>query len=288
MELNSLLGGGANVCLVEQLARTCDLLLGQQRLALVQRRQLTTLALVKRVQSRDHQEGLFAFENIATNRLTQLSLSAVAIQQIILQLERQTQLIGKARDVVEILVRRTTDHCSHTCRTRQQNGRFEVNHLDILLDRHLIARLEIHIILLTLKDLHCRRIEDIEQTRQQLRRSLFEQLIGIDDHRITRQNCDILVPLAEHRGLAATNRSIVHNIVVEQREVVEKLDSCRAGHSTLDRVREDSIREQCQHRTQALATLLHRVADRGVELCGFAFEFRLGEIVLDALQQRRK
>ncbi len=66
----------------------------------------------------DHQVGLFAFEDVASDRLAQ-PFVAVTVQQVILQLERQSQFGGETIEALTVFFARPADDRSDDGRTRQ-------------------------------------------------------------------------------------------------------------------------------------------------------------------------
>ena len=66
------------------------------------------------------------------------------------------------------------------------------------------------------------------------------------------------------RGLAPAHGGVVHDVVVQQREVVEHLDGRSRGQRLLHVVGEDAAGERQQHGAEAFAAPGERIADRGV------------------------
>ena len=217
--------------------------------------------------------------------MAQLLLRTVTVQQIVLQLEGQPKFVGKTVELAARIIVSSADQRPDVCGSSHQNGRLQLDHADILLDGHVVTILEIHIVLLPLENLHRRIVEDLENFRQQLCRGFLKQVISVYQHGIAREYGDILIPLSEYRRFAPTDRSVVHDVVMQKGEVVEKLQGRRTWHSLVGLVREDPARQKCQHRSDTLAALLHRVADRCVKLGWFSAQLGLGQIVLYLLQK---
>ena len=83
------------------------------------------------------------------------------------------------------------------------------------------------------------------------------------------------------RGLAPAHGGVVHDVVVQQREVVEHLDGRSRGQRLLHVVGEDAAGERQQHGAEAFAAPGERIADRGVEEFRFGRKFGLGEVIFD-------
>ena len=132
-----------------------------QIVAEVCRAQHLSLLLVGTREGLNHQDGLLAFEDVATNLLAE-SLIAKAIEQIVLKLECQTHLQRKVVEVASIFVGGTCKDGSDDCRARQKGCGFELDHSHIIDHRHLLLGLEIHIELLSLAHLGCHLVEPLE------------------------------------------------------------------------------------------------------------------------------
>ena len=91
--------------------------------------------------------NVFLFD--AADGLTKHRRIAVNIEVVVLQLEGQTELFAKLVEQLSIALVGIGHQCAHLRRTGQQNARFQANHLDVLLFAHVVAMLEIHIILLS-------------------------------------------------------------------------------------------------------------------------------------------
>jgi hypothetical protein len=96
------------------------------------------------------------------------------------------------------------------------------------------------------------------------------------------QNRDILIPFLMNRWLATAHICVVHHVVMDQREIVEKLDGDR-GIESRTRVASDCFAcQQNQDRADALAPRAQDILDRFVHkpwLCEFPED---GKPTLDA------
>ena len=140
---------------------------------------------------------------------------------------------------------------------------------------------EIHVVLLSLADAERHLVEEGHHLRQQVRRDAAEQAVGADQHGVARENGHVLPPACEDRGLAAPHGRVVHDVVVQQGEVVEHLDGGGGRQGLLQVVGEQAAREHHEHRSQPLATPGERVADGCVEPFGFSREFGLRQVILN-------
>ena len=83
------------------------------------------------------------------------------------------------------------------------------------------------------------------------------------DYKVAYPNEDVL--MSEILSMiAAAHGGIVHDVVVQQREVVEHLDGRSCGQRLLHVVGEDAAGERQQHGAEAFAAPGERIADRGV------------------------
>ena len=83
------------------------------------------------------------------------------------------------------------------------------------------------------------------------------------------------------RRLAPPHGGVVHDVVVQEREIVEHLDGRRRGKRLQRIVGEDAAREHDEHRPQPFAASGERIADRRVQQFGFGREFGLCQVILD-------
>ena len=83
------------------------------------------------------------------------------------------------------------------------------------------------------------------------------------------------------RGFAAPHGGVVHDVVVQQREIVEHLDGRGCGQRLLHVVGKGAVGEHQQHRPQAFAASGQRIADRRIQELGFGREIGLCEEILD-------
>ena len=209
----------------------------------------------------EHQAGLLTLQNITTNLLAKHLLGTVAVEQIILKLERQTKLQRIAVNLAAVILRGVAQNSTNHRRARQQDRGLELNHIHILRHSDLLQMLEVHIILLTLAHLQRHLGEDVEDAGQLLIGHIAKQLIGINHHCITREDGYILAPLGKYRWLATTHQGVIHNVVVQKSEIVEHLHRRGCRHSLTHIAAEGLAAQKQQCWTYALATTRHRVKD---------------------------
>ena len=212
---------------------------------------------------RDHQVGLLAFEDVAPDGFAQ-PLVAVAVQQVVLQLERQPQLDGEAPQAAAVLVRSAAQHRADHDRSGQQHRGLQLDHVHVFDHRDLGFLFEIHVVLLSFAHLERHGVEGREHLRQQVGRDAAQQAVGVDQHGVAREDGHVLAPFGIDRGFAAPHGGVVHDVVVQQREVVEHLDGRSCGQRLLHVVGEDAAGERQQHGAEAFAAPGERIADRGV------------------------
>ena len=156
--------------------------------------------------------------------------------------------------------------------------------MEILFDRNRLPGFEIHIVLLAFADFDGHRIEAGENLRQHLGRVFAQQAVGADEHRIARQDGDVLSPFGEDGRVTPAHRRVVHDVVVQQREIMENLDGCRCRHGRLGLVGEDSAGKHQQHGTQPFPAHREGIADRCVQPAGFFGISDLSQIMFDGFQ----
>ena len=232
----------------------------------------------------EHKAGLLTLKDIATDALAQLLHCAVAVEQVVLLLEGEAEFECIAVNLLAVALRSITQHGTNHRGTRQQNGGLKLNHIHILDNRHLLALLEIHIVLLTLTHLQGHRGEDIHNARQFVGRRTTQQAVGINHHCIARQDGHILAPTSKDRGLAATHVGIIHNIVVQKREVMKHLYG-RSGRQCILQLTAKSLTNQQQQRgTNTFAATRHRVDDGGIKVFRLLGELYLCEVIFKQIQ----
>ena len=85
--------------------------------------------------------------------------------------------------------------------------------------------LKINIVLLPFADLRSGLCEQPKEFGQVLRRHSFQELVSRYEHLVTAEDSRIVIPLDMHRRHTSTHVGTIHHIVMQQREVMEHLDS---------------------------------------------------------------
>jgi len=127
-------------------------------------------------------------------------------------------------------------------------------HLDIFGLGDIVARLEGNIELLALVDLKRGLGEDAEHGRQLVGRHLLYALKRQDEHVVAREDGLVGIPAAMNGGLTATHIGIVHQVVVQQGEVMIGLQSNGRHEDILGLRFPQVIGHEHEYRTDAFAT----------------------------------
>ena len=130
-------------------------------------------------------------------------------------------------------------------------------------------------------DSDCSFVEDVEQLGQDLRFARTEQAVGVDHHRIARKDGDIVVPTGMYGRLTAPQIGAIHDVVVEQRKVVEHLDGQCGRFGLFDPFGKEVACHQQRYRTDPFPSLFERVGDRFVQQMGLLGVFQVFDFVLN-------
>ena len=189
------------------------------------------MGIVGQVARREQQVGLLVAAYVAADGLAEGLGIAVDVQQVVLDLEGQSQVDAMLVERLLLRVRRTGQVGTGPERIRQQHRGLQTYHLDILLELYILALLKIHIQLLSFAYLRGHLVEPPQGTLQFVTWYLCHQLIGFDQHLVARENSRILVPTDMYRLASATHGRMIHDVVVQQGEVMEHLQrqSSRQG-----------------------------------------------------------
>ena len=88
-----------------------------------------------------------------------------------------------------------------------------------------------------------------------------------------------------HGRFAATGVGTVHDVVVQQREVVEHFDGESGRFGAVDLVAEQVAGHQQRDRTDSFAALFERIDDRSVQQFGLLRIFQVFDFVLNDIGQ---
>ena len=205
------------------------------------------------VEGIDEHEGLLVGSDIATNLLTEHLGIAIDIEEIILQLESQTNLLTKLIQVLGIFLRSISQNSTNLQSTSQEYAGLETDHLDILLFFHIVACLKLHIILLSLSYFESGGGEDFQHLGKMLFVTLCHALIGKNQHAVAREDGCIGIPLLVNGLVTTAQIGIVHQVIMEQGIVVISLQGDGIHQDFLRVVLEDVVTQEHQGWTDALA-----------------------------------
>ena len=145
-----------------------------------------------------------------------------------MQLESDAKVDAEVINLLHVFIAGTChDSTDFQDRAKQYSG-FQTDHLDIFVKSDIVASLKIQIMLLTLTHLKCH----LAKLGKHLLRIRFigaqSILECLDKHGVARKQSDIGVPFVINCLQTATQRSFIHDIVVNKGEVMENLSShCR-------------------------------------------------------------
>ena len=186
-------------------------------------------------------------------------------------MERQSEIDCKIIQRIGVALVGVTHNCAYACRSGKKHRRLQANHLHILVDGHIGARLKLHVILLSLVDSDCRFVELLQQAHRFLRlHTVDHELRGEGEHGVARQDGGIVVPFVANRRFSTAQVSLVHNVVVEQREVMIHLYGCRLRQSLGTVTAYSVARGEQDYRAKAFAALLESVDYRFVQAFGIS------------------
>ena len=168
-------------------------------------------------------------------------------------------------ELLQILLRSTRKCRTNSHRTNKQSRCLELNHIHILRYGNLLLSLKVHVVLLTLAHLRCHRVKAFKYRRQILCIYTLQMAIRLNHHHIARENSHITAPLCIYRRTRTAHHCVIHNIVVQQRKVVEHLHRCSCREYILQVVCIEVIRQHCKHRTHTLTTFCKRVTNWCIE-----------------------
>ena len=86
----------------------------------------------------------------------------------------------------------------------------------------------------------------------------------LDEHGVARKQRDVGVPFVVNGLQTATQRRLVHDVIVNQGEVMENLSGHCRCEAFVDVATKHLARKQCQGRTHPLTLLAHRIIYRSV------------------------
>ncbi len=216
----------------------------------------------------EEQEGLLGAEDVAANLFAKHPCVAVDVEVVVLQLEGHTYFLGETVECRGHVGRGIGGDGAHLCRAGQQDGRLEAYHLEVFVDGDVGARLEVHVVLLSLAHFLRGAGEYLQQCLLLFAVAMEHKTIGLYEHRIAGEDGRIGVPLAVHRGAPASHLGVVHQVVVEQGMVVVGLYAECRRQGALYVFAEEAVGEEQQGGAQALSAGFEGVLDGGIEPLG--------------------
>ena len=149
----------------------------------------------------------------------------------------------------------------------QQNRSFQCNHIDVFVHSHVVALLEIHIQLLAFANFGCRAVEDVQYCRQSA--FYFGHFhVGVNVHHVAAQNARSQSVGGVHRRLPAPQRRFIHDVVVDEREVVEQFHRRCGMPSIGSQFAKKFVSHEAKHRPDAFAAIGKKLSTRVVKSGG--------------------
>ena len=116
---------------------------------------------------------------------------------------------------------RSAEHGSHLEARGKQYGGFETDHVDVFIQADGILRFEIHVKLLAFADFHGRPVETMHDPPDVRTVDAVQVVIGHNEHNIASQQGGRFTILCMNRGFATPKWRFVHDIVMDEGEIVE-------------------------------------------------------------------
>ena len=176
----------------------------------------------------NEQEGFLARNDIAAGLFAKFFGITKSVEEVILYLEGNAQLATKFIKQVLVSLQCTAENGAHLQACCQQHGCFCVDHVKVGGKVHLISFFKIHIQLLSFANQACCVAENVNDGPGVVGSNAVETLVGLHQHHVAGQQCGRFTKLLVHRFHAASQRRLVHDVVVNEREVVKQLNS--SGH----------------------------------------------------------
>ena len=192
--------------------------------------------------------------------LANLAGVAEGVEQVVSQLEAQAQVLPEQAQVLAVGLRCPSEVRAHLERTAQQHGGLQADHLQVFRQGHVVALLEVHVLLLALADLQGVSAEQFEDHG-----IAGHQLVGLHQHGITAQDGGVHAPLRMHGGLPPAQGGGVHDVVVHQGEVVEELDAQGGVERPVRIATEELATQERGRRTNPLGGQVQQVGHGRVE-----------------------
>lgn len=228
---------------------------------------------VGHLEGMDEEIGLLVTEYVSADTFAEGGGITPAVEPVVLKLEGQSDILSEGveeiyvlgfafESVVAVDGELTTDETAHAEGTPEENGCFEPYHSDVLVGSDIGACLEVNVELLSFSDFDVHLVERLDDGTEHRRGDGGYIGVGESLHGVARQNCRIFVPLEVDCGFAVTFGSFVHDVIVEQCEIMVYFEANGRSESRLDIVAEEIGRHQDETGAHAFAAAGEHVLDR--------------------------
>src|SRR5690606_15637246 len=182
--------------------------------------------------------------------LAKLSGIAEGIAIVVLHLERNAELSAKFIQELLIPLSRSSANGAHRPTSCEYRGCLQRDHAQIAIEINIIGFFEIHVKLLSLAKLPRRTIEECADGEDVFSGNAVEIIVCGHEHHIACKQCCVFSVLRMHGRHSPSQRSFVHDVVVNEREIMEELDCC--GHCPCIAVNfiEEFIAHQAENRSE--------------------------------------
>ena len=148
-----------------------------------------------------------------------------------------------------------------------------------------MAFLEVHVVLLSLVDLDGSPGEELRYLGQVLLVTLADALHGHHQHVVSAQDGRVVVPLLVDGGLSASHLGTIHQVIMEQCEIVVCLQSNGGKYGGRDVLPIEVAGHEEQDRAYALPSQREGVGDRGIESFGYLACIVVSQSLVDDSEQ---
>src|SRR5690554_151246 len=173
----------------------------------------------------EQKEGFFVVDDVAADVFAKGGGIAINIEPVVLQLKGNAGGYAKAIEGLGLRVACAANEGAGLETGTEQNGGLESDHFEVIFDAHAAALLKFHVVLLAFADFETGATEELEYGAKTFGGTPGHQLIGEDGHSIARKYGGIAVPLPVHGGPIAAHVGLVHDVVVQEGEVVEDFEA---------------------------------------------------------------
>jgi len=248
-------------------------------------RQPLPLSAVAFLEGVEEEERLFVVFDVGAGLFAKRGGVAVGVEEVVAELEGETDADAEAVQIFDVVAVGLSDEGADFEGAGEEDGGFEADHLHVFVDGDVVAGLEVHVVLLTFADFPAGLFKGVEYFVEIGVGLLDEVAPGEDIHSVARQDGGVFVPFAVDGGLAATDGRLVHEVVVEQGEVVEHLDADGVVVSLFDVGIEEVGGGEEEKGAYPFAAQGKGVGYGIVELARFVDEILVGEELFDYLLQ---